>query len=278
MSSASTNENTRRTLSDHELDEILACPSCRARLQGHPGQTLTCPGCAATFAPLRFGWDFTDGAKADDADWQVWEQLQDNGVVSYTEDPEHNLGVGAREDYTEFARFAGFHGLVLDVGCGPQPWPTHFSLHAPGTRFVGVDPLVGEEPAEYTQIRALGERLPFRSGVFDQVAFATSLDHFVDPVAALAEAGRVVRADGSVEVFLGEKSADAPPPSVTHDWYEALSQPPGADDVFHIKRLDAEDARGLFEAARLTVADHRRIEIDKYRSIHFFKLEPENAG
>jgi len=200
--------------------------------------------------------------------------LQANGVASYENAPDRNLGVGERAEYLGFSDFAQFHGTVLDIGCGPQSWPTHFNRHAPGTRFVGVDPLVGGSSAEYTQVCGLAEALPFRDGAFHQTVFATSLDHLVDPAQALSEAGRVVRPGGTVEIFMGEKHPDAPRPAASPSWYQKLERPPGAYDVFHIKRFTVDDAEALFDEGGFQMIAHERVSVDEFRALHFFKLAP----
>ena len=143
--------------------------------------------------------------------WETWEAIQANGLVGYAEDPEHNIAVGEREDATEFARFCRLEGTVLDVGCGPQRWPSYFRDFAPATRFVGVDPLVSGD-ADYLTLRALAEHLPFADRSFDRVLFATTLDHFVAPERALEEAARVLEPAGIIAAWVGHKLPDAPRP------------------------------------------------------------------
>jgi SAM-dependent methyltransferase len=202
----------------------------------------------------------------------MWEQLQANGEVSYEEEPESNLGVGERADCLAFSRFCRFDGLVLDVGCGPQAWPAYYAVHTPETRFVGVDPLAGDRAADYVQVRALAEYLPFGDGRFDQVVFATTLDHFVDPERALTEGIRVLRPGDAVSVWIGEKQPDTPPPAESSDWYEGLVKPEGAEDVFHVKRLDLSEVESLLSAVGLEVLERESHRIDDFRANHFFRL------
>jgi SAM-dependent methyltransferase len=204
--------------------------------------------------------------------WTAWTKLQENGVVSYEQDPERNLAVGEREDCTRFSRFCGFSGLVLDVGCGPQPWPAYLSGSASGTVFCGVDPLVGDKPGKYTRVRGLAEYLPFRRGVFSHVVFATTLDHFVSPHAALVEARRVLIPSGTIEVWLGQKAEDTPAPDKSHDWYDQLIKPAGAEDVFHMERLDEVAAINLFDSAGLQVVGKKSYQAGEYRTDNFFRL------
>jgi len=233
-----------------------------------------CDSCAESYRWTANNWHLVPSNwKASSELWTAWEQLQENGLVSYTQDPENNLGVGKRKSPLQFGAFAGFDGLVLDVGCGPQSWPTHFAESTDRTRFVGVDPLVGASSPDYTQLRALGEFLPFREQVFDHVVFATSLDHFIDPVPVLLEAGRVCRSDGEVDIWIGEKKAGAPKPAVSASWYTSLKKPSEAEDVFHLKRLAREDMLRIIERSSLLISDEEVHPIDEFRTNYFFRLK-----
>jgi SAM-dependent methyltransferase len=256
----------------------LACPACRSPLPPLEGDAVVCPSCAASYRRLPFAWDLTPPRERwTDGQWEVWERLQGNGAVSYEADPEHNLGVGEREDVARFSTFSRLAGDVLDVGCGPQPWPAYFDDHANGTRFVGVDPLVGEREGAFERYRALAEHLPFADGSFDVVLFAGTLDHFVDPALALAEALRVLRDDGTVSVYLGHKREGAPRPAVSHGWYEALEVPEGAEDRFHMERFGPDEAVALFAGAGLAVVDQEDHRVDAWRSYHLYRLRRPGA-
>ncbi|HEU4657935.1 MAG TPA: methyltransferase domain-containing protein [Capillimicrobium sp.] len=253
----------------------LACPACRAALPPLEGDAVTCPACGALYRRLPFAWDLTPPRETwTPGQWETWELLQANGAVSYEADPEHNLGVGDREDVARFSRFSRLHGEVLDVGCGPQPWPAYFDAHEEGTRFIGVDPLVGEREGFYERFRALAEHLPFADASFDVVLFAGTLDHFVDPASALAEAVRVLRPGGTISVYLGHKREGAPKPAVSHAWYEALEVPQGAEDRFHMERFGPDEAVALFAGAGLDVVDQEDHQVDAWRSYHFYRLAP----
>ena len=224
----------------------------------------------------KFGfWDFTPAGleTPDDDTWRTWQHLQRNGVASYENDTAHNLGVGKRKDYLEFAEFCNFHGTILDVGVGPQACPTHIASTEDGElQFVGIDPLVGTQPRAFAFVRGLGEYLPFRDGLFDQVLFVTTLDHFVDPRAALEEAGRTLKPDGEIVVWLGYKEQGAPAPVVSPAWYTDLRVPQGAEDIFHFKRLTPGDAEEFYFDSDLQVTEREARPIDQWRTNFFYRL------
>jgi SAM-dependent methyltransferase len=256
-----------------EFADAIACPGCGGWVVLKSFQAALCGQCKECYRWIGRTWDLVPLRCRESSDvWAVWDQLQVNGLVSYREDPDHNLAVGERSDCRDFADFCRFDGRVLDVGCGPQPWPSYFRGHTARTRFVGVDPLIEGSSAQYLQLRAVAEYLPFRSDVFDHVVFATSLDHFVDPVRALGEARRVCRSDGQIDLWVGEKRAGAPPRAESPGWYRRLQRPAGSDDLFHIKRLDVSNVGRLLEAAGLHTRDHEVRRVDEYRMNHFFRL------
>jgi len=256
-----------------EFADAIACPGCGGRLVLENFHGVVCGQCKESYRWTGRTWDLVPlRCRESSGLWAVWDQLQVNGLASYREDPDHNLAVGERPDCREFAEFCRFEGRVLDVGCGPQPWPAYFRGHTARTRFVGVDPLIEGSSAQYLQLRAVAEYLPFVSDVFDHVVFATSLDHFVDPVRALGEARRTCRLNGQIDLWVGEKRAGAPPRTESPDWYRRLQRPAGSDDLFHIKRLDVRDVRRLLEEAGLQTRDHEVRRVDEYRTNHFFRL------
>ena len=75
-------------------------------------------------------------------------------------------------------------GLILDCGAG--------------LRRVYYDNIVNFEICPYgtTDVRGVGERLPFRSGVFDAVFSLSVLEHVKDPFACAREVARVLKPGG----------------------------------------------------------------------------------
>ncbi len=219
-------------------------------------------------------WSFMPVEKSrSDKGWDTWDRLQQNGASSYSNDPTNNLGITRRKDFLDFAEFCQFRGLVLDIGCGPQKWPSHMRYGKyEEVTFLGIDPLIGEQPRQYGFIHGLGEFLPFRNDLFDQALFVTSLDHFLLPVAGLKEARRVIKPHGELCVWIGEKSKNAPRPSMSPKWYRDLEIPQGADDPFHFKRFDMRQFEQFVAEANLKIKLKKMIRIDEYRQNIFYKL------
>ena len=254
----------------------FVCPVSKAPLKGAGDELVSDRGRYRKDAEYGY-WDFMPTAPGviDRPEWDTWQQLQDNGVAMYDSDPEHNLGVGKRQDFLQFAEFCGFRGNVLDVGVGPQRCPTHIEYcDKDDVFFVGIDPLVGMHPRCFSFVRGLGEYLPFRDGLFDQILFVTSLDHFIDPRVPLREARRAVRKGGDICIWIGEKDKAAPKPTVINPLYEKLEIPSGADDRFHFKRFTSSDFEGYLADAGLSIAEKRALQVDPWRSNLFYRVRP----
>ena len=238
------------------LQSFLACPVCHSAPLRQTEDDLHCDGCGRTFDSVRGVPDFRPRPLPDSeiaAHLPLWEEVERNGLVGYEVDPEHNLSVTDRAVTVAFERFARLNGLVLDVGCGPQPQPS-YARRFEG-KLVGIDPLRGADRREFEFVQGLGEYLPFREGVFDRVLFATTLDHMLSPQRALLEARRVTRPGGEIVVWSGDERTK---PEFTGDsatWYESLSVPAGAQDRFHVARLGRESVLDLLANARLEVVE-----------------------
>lgn len=254
--------------------EWFVCPVSKAPLAATGDELVSSYGRYRQNEDFGY-WDFMPIVPGfmDRPEWHTWLKLQENGVVSYEADPEHNLGVGKRQEFLDFAEFCEFRGNVLDVGVGPQRCPTHMEYcMKKDVFFVGVDPLAGAQPRCFSFVRGLGEFLPFRNGLFDQVLFVTSLDHFIDPCLPLSEAKRVLRKGGDICVWIGEKDENAPRPTVTNDWYEKLRVPEGADDRFHFKRFTASQFEQYAVALDLVTAQGSVQQVSEWRRNLFYRL------
>jgi SAM-dependent methyltransferase len=262
--------------------DLIACPVCHREVAADE-DLWRCTGCDRRYG-AGASLDLTPNPPPDEDvrdRWQLWEQLQANFVAAATAVPEHSLSVTERPDAEAFARFCAFEGTVVDVGCGTQRLPTYADTSA--CRFVGIDPLPGEPEREFEFVQGLGEYLPFPARSIDQVLFATSLDHMLVPRRALAEARRVVRPGGAVNVWFGEldrhKNAtglqrvreaaaralgrsprnDAPSPPEP-EYIARLEQPPGAVDKFHVAHPDASTISAWFTDVGLDLQHVERVD------------------
>lgn len=208
----------------------------------------------------------------------TWMCLQSNGMVSYNEDPEHNLAVGDRIDSRIFADFCNFEGKVLDIGVGPQQYPSHMEYwnkkeDTNEVFFVGIDPLIGTFPKKFAYVKGFSEYLPFIDGLFDQVLFVTSLDHLFNPYKAFQEAKRVLKDDGEIIIWNTEKDPKTPKPVTTNMWYERLQVPEGAEDRFHLKKYSEKDMQKMFKDNGLDNFDKLEVNKSEYKREVFYKCK-----
>lgn len=131
---------------------------------------------------------------------EVWNKLQDQGQKLYENFPQLNLSVEKRKIVRIFKEFSTFHGLVLDVGCGPQI-PAYLERNKDVELVIGIDPLICLYQQKKNQpidlLRAMAEFMPFKDASFDNICFATSFDHVIDPRVVLQETRRLLKRDGT---------------------------------------------------------------------------------
>jgi SAM-dependent methyltransferase len=265
-----------KEVSTYEIDTgYFVCPVTKGPLI-QKNDELVSPGTGSSYDNKAGFWNFIP-KKLDVLNneiWKVWQQLQDNGVVAYENNPVANLGIGPRKDFISFGEFCNYKGLILDIGVGPQELPTHFeyvkSQHP--YQFIGLDPLVGQQPRKFAFVQGLGEYLPFREKLFDQVLYATSLDHFINPVETLLEAKRVLKNGGEICIWIGEKDKNTPKPNESPDWYQKLEIPEGAQDPFHFKRFTTDEFRKYVTEAGLKISEEKEMKVDQWRKNIFCKL------
>jgi SAM-dependent methyltransferase len=82
--------------------------------------------------------------------------------------------------------------LVVDIGCGEQPWRS--TVEGLGARYLGAD--VQQNAAHSVALRCAADALPVRDGACDLVLCTEVLEHVPDPARALAEVGRILRPGG----------------------------------------------------------------------------------
>jgi SAM-dependent methyltransferase len=156
----------------------------------------------------------------------------------YDTDPErYRLGMRTARAHTRadlygrVARLLGAlgAGTVLDVGCADGA--LRAALPAPGPWLVGLDAsetLLRDHPPRV--LRADARRLPVRDRAVDAVTALDVLYHLPDPMPALREARRVLRAGGHL---LAATIACTDSPEFSAYWSRSATS------------FDAEDAPGL---------------------------------
>ena len=154
---------------------------------------------------------------------------------------------------------------VLDVGCGPgaltaelvrRVGPAQIAAIDPSARFVAA---ARERFPEVDVREGQAEQLPFDDDSFDMVLAQLVVHFMTDPVAGLAEMGRVARPGGAVGACVWDHSGDAGPLSLfwraVHDLDPAARGEAGLAGVAQGHLLDLCRAAGLGdgEESRLTV-------------------------
>lgn len=86
-------------------------------------------------------------------------------------------------------------GLLLDMGCGNQPYAYLFPT---ATRYVGIDLPPPPGVSRCADLWGSGLRLPFASERFDTVLCAQVLEHVPRPELLIAQAFRVLKAGGQL--------------------------------------------------------------------------------
>jgi len=144
---------------------------------------------------------------------------------------------------------------VLDVGCGPGALTAVLVERVGAENVAAVDPsepFVAAAQARHPGVdvrRAPAEQLPFADDAFD-AALAQLVVHFMsDPVAGLAEMGRVTRRDGVVVACVWDHAGDQGPLSLF--WQAARELDPGVDDESQLAGAREGHLAELFEAAGL---------------------------
>jgi len=276
-------------------DDLFVCAVCHSDLRPGGGSHeafVACIRCERTYRRIGDVYSMIPRPIPDESvssRWLAWETVQNNGLRSYLDVPEFNLSVGPRPEVLAFNEFCRPAGLILDVGCGPQRLPSYVSSSA---EVVGIDPLLGDQPREFAFVQGIGEYLPFRVDTFDQILYATSLDHVLDALRSLAEAERCLKPDGRINLWLDSQPRvwTAPPSSRVHryglvalnglrslarnNWlgkvgltrtlrYIAavarMTVPRGAFDCFHLQQLNVDSLAPWFEGLGLRITRREQL-------------------
>jgi len=149
---------------------------------------------------------------------------------------------------------------ILDVGCGPG---VQFWDHRDRLDFTGID--IDAEALEKARVNGYKQvvrhdvsiGLPFADGDFDVVVLSDILEHLVDPLALLEEAGRVAGTEGRIVVsvpnhfFLANRlrimmGKGLILPWANHQLYEDW-------DYIHLRFFRKASLLGLVNAAALEI-------------------------
>jgi len=144
--------------------------------------------------------------------------------------------------YRMFLAAPPLEGRVLEVGCGPSGAIGYL----PGDFMrVGIDPLATayrdhelirrDHPVELCV--ATGEELPFGDEKFDVVLSFNTLDHVIDPVAAMGEMIRVAKKGGTILVWV----------HVLQDRWRVLRSLVSLVDRTHPHHVPLEEVHRLYE-------------------------------
>lgn len=209
-----------------------------------------------------------------DEQWETFNQLISNFMVSYSNHPEVNVSYEVRPDALAFGDFCAFKGKVLDIGCGPHKVPSYIKYKRnPDAEYFGLDVVGGEHPREYEFVQGMGEHLPFHDDLFDITVSGTSILHYVNIQAGIVEALRVTHPRGYLCVWLGIKSKDAPTPKQSPDWYKKLEVPKGAENPFHYRRYSESDIEAVFKQIGARLIDKAVHPADEWRKNVFYRLK-----
>ena len=131
-------------------------------------------------------------------DGRLTPRLGDHGYI-----PLRALAAALRQEAAAIGA-----GMVVDVGCGSKPYAPLFR-----GRYVGLDVATTHGQPDCV---AVAEQAPIRTGRADAVISTQHLEHAADPGLVLAEAHRMLRADGTLLLSTHGVWAHHPDP---HDYW-----------------------------------------------------------
>jgi SAM-dependent methyltransferase len=144
---------------------------------------------------------------------------------------------------------------VLDVGCGPGALTAELVRRVGAARVTAVDPsesfvaAVAERNPGITARRASAEVLPFDDGSFDATLAQLVVHFMTDPVAGLAEMGRVTRSGGVVAACVWDHAGVLGP--LSDFWAAARQLDPDVDDESRLAGVREGHLAEIFSAAGL---------------------------
>ena len=184
-----------------------------------------------------------------------------------------------------FADFAGVEAVerVLDVGCGPGALTAELTKRLGASAVTAIDPTeafvaaVRERNPGVDVRQASAEELPFPAGEFD-AALAQLVVHFMaDPVAGLAEMGRVTSEDGVVAACVWDHAAGGRGP-LSLFWEAARELDPGSRSESGLAGTGEGDLARLFASAGLHGIEDGELTFDVEHETFEDWWEPYTLG
>lgn len=163
----------------------------------------------------------------------IWKNAFDAGELEYRKGLATSLSIEGNPGAEQFRHFLALHayGHVLDIGCGPQDFPSYFE-GLDIERLAGIDPLPRKTQPKFEFVQAFAERLPWPSEEFDTVTIATSLDHVLSLDMTLEEVKRALRPGGSLILWVSFVPGAQP--------YDPLDPKLKPIDEFHLFHFDRD--------------------------------------
>lgn len=155
--------------------------------------------------PLSFEEQLNQLKKLEPNAFDLWWSCFLNGEKEYNRAAESHLSCGTHPGAAKFHTFITplLQGNVLDIGCGPQPFPSYLNnaIDKGEITVFGIDPLFADHPFNFYQ--GFAEFLPWQANCFDVVICATSLDHCLNLSRTLEEINRVLKPGGKLLTWVG---------------------------------------------------------------------------
>ena len=180
------------------------------------------------------------------------------------------MGRWSRPLAPQLAEFAGVDAgqRVLDVGCGPGSLTSELAARVGASAVAAVDPsasfvAAAQERNPSVDVRlAAAERLPFEDGTFD-AALAQLVVHFMaDPVAGLAEMGRVTRPGGVVAACVWDYAGERGP--LGPFWVAARALDSTVKDESSLAGVREGHLEHLFREAGLHGVEYTTLEVTQH--------------
>lgn len=148
---------------------VLRCPVCAHETLEYTPETIQCPNCSSSFKSNEIQYNF------------LTPDLIEYGAVKSTA----NISANGYDHLCQELIKKNPDGLILDNGCGLRDYYHNTNV-------------VNFEIVEYpsTDVVGIGEKLPFKSNVFDVVFSFAVLEHVRNPFECAKEIIRVLKPGG----------------------------------------------------------------------------------